>query len=480
LKLKGVRSYQLMLAPDKATIYPEFLPRWADPAADSATSELLANVGQELYVDTRATLLEARSRFSVPLYYKTDSHWNRFGAWLAFRAFSINFSKKESGLRLLSDEQVRVSKISERGGGDLANFLRLKEVLRDKEVSVDIVGENPIETEQYDFETGQLKASGGNPGIMPPRRPLLVKSKHALNNKKVLWFIDSFGYAMAPFMVATFSETLMLHYNSTDPACISRLVDIYKPDYVFITVVERAARNDLFKYLPPTRVTSSDLFRIISPNGGEELAKGNNYLIKWNTTGAGTDVAIALYKNGGYLQTIAGKAPNTGFISWLIPKSLANGSDYQIKIRSFTDASIFDYSDDRFTIQGSTFRLLVPNGSETWQKGHNVIITWKTGNIGGNVAIALYNAGAYITVISGSTANDGLFEWTVPAEIQNGEAYKIKIRSYVNNVSDFSDSNFIITDSAFLPWNNSWDSLNLNFSIPMKIFNLPVPIQSNN
>ncbi len=31
LKLKGVRLYQIMLAADKDTIYPEFLPDWAQP-----------------------------------------------------------------------------------------------------------------------------------------------------------------------------------------------------------------------------------------------------------------------------------------------------------------------------------------------------------------------------------------------------------------------------------------------------------------
>jgi alginate O-acetyltransferase complex protein AlgJ len=250
LKRKGVRLYRVMLVPDKSTIYPEFLPDWAQPAADSATNTLLANISQGLYVDTRPALRAAKSQFSEPLYYKTDTHWNSLGAWVAFRAFAMEVARTEAGLRWLPEQQVRVQKVIERHGGDLGRLLRISEMLRDSEVAIEIDRERPIETEQYDFGTGHLTVSGGNPQVEAPERPLLVKSKHALNQNRVLWVRDSFGTALAPFMAATFTETLQLHYEESDPALFARLVETYKPDYVFITVVERCARHKWFKTLP--------------------------------------------------------------------------------------------------------------------------------------------------------------------------------------------------------------------------------------
>ena len=250
LKRKGVRLYRVMLGPDKSTIYPEFLPDWAQPAADSATNTLLATVSQGLYVDTSTALKAAKSQFSEPLYYKTDTHWNSLGAWVAFRAFAMEVARTETGLRWFSEQQVRVSKVIEIHGGDLGMFLRMPEMLRDNEVAIEIDSESPIETEQYDFETGHLTVSGGNPKIGAPERPLLVKSKHALNQNRVLWLRDSFGTALAPFMAATFTETLQLHFGTTDPALFARLVETYKPDYVFITVVERDAHSKWFENLP--------------------------------------------------------------------------------------------------------------------------------------------------------------------------------------------------------------------------------------
>lgn len=251
LSQKGVSTFRVMLGPDKATIYPEFLPGWAQPAAESATDTLLANVSQGLYIDTRTALRAAKSQFSESLYYKTDTHWNSLGAWVAFQAFQREIARTETGLRLLTEQDVRISNVNERQGGDLAKFLRLKEILRDDEVAIDIMSELPLETEQYDFETGRLKRSGGNPEIHTAQRPLLVKSKNALNQKRVLWLRDSFGTAIAPFMAATFSETLQLHYDAAHPELFARLVDIYKPDYVFITVVERGARRKRFGSFPP-------------------------------------------------------------------------------------------------------------------------------------------------------------------------------------------------------------------------------------
>jgi hypothetical protein len=114
-----------------------------------------------------------------------------------------------------------------------------------------LVGQPPIETEQYDFETGHLMVSGGNPQIGAPQHPLLVKAKHALNQKRVLWLCDSFGAAMAPFMAASFTEILQLHYMAANPVRLARLVNTYKPDYVVVTVVERGAREKWFENLPP-------------------------------------------------------------------------------------------------------------------------------------------------------------------------------------------------------------------------------------
>lgn len=272
-KQHGVRLYKIMLGPNKDSIYPEFLPDWMRPAADSKINTLLTNDSNGFYVDTRPALRAAKSQFSEPLYYQTDAHWNSLGAWVAYRAFAKNVDREERGLHWLSDQQVRVVKVNTNREGDLASYIRMpKGILHDSDVAVEIAGSYPIETEWYDFKTGNRTAFGGitevgAEGSVPGTawQPLIVKSKNAMNHKKVLWLCDSFGLAMAPFMAATFTETLHLHEAAAlvTNGELAQLVAAYKPDYVFITVVERivvqrATPGSIGVYLisrPPETIT---------------------------------------------------------------------------------------------------------------------------------------------------------------------------------------------------------------------------------
>jgi alginate O-acetyltransferase complex protein AlgJ len=262
LQRKGVKLYRIMIAPNSSTIYPEFLPNWVQTTStNSVTDALFANVSPDIYFDTRQALLRAKSQFTQPLYYRTDSHWNNLGAWVAFHAFTNAIARTENDLHWFSEKNINISDVTVRNGGDLASVLSLQFVLQDSEVAITINTDHPVTTEQYDFGTGHLIASGRNFVVEPPKNPILVKSKYALNQKKVLWIHDSFGSAIRQFMVATFSETLQLPWGEMDNTSFIRLVNIYKPDYVFVTIAERNIRKKWFMYLSPEDESLSDTKR---------------------------------------------------------------------------------------------------------------------------------------------------------------------------------------------------------------------------
>jgi hypothetical protein len=89
---------------------------------------------------------------------------------------------------------------------------------------------------------------------------------------------------------------------------------------------------------------------------GIALNRGQACLIKWGSwagqTGS-TTVRIDLYVNGVFAQNITPSTPNTGSFSWTPSFALPAGSAYKIKITSTANASIFDYSDNNFTIGGT-------------------------------------------------------------------------------------------------------------------------------
>jgi alginate O-acetyltransferase complex protein AlgJ len=76
----------IAIAPDKHAIYPEFLPRHLAGRGTGPADQLMSDAAGLDLLDLRPVLLEAKSSSGLPLYYRNDSHWNEFGAYLAYRA----------------------------------------------------------------------------------------------------------------------------------------------------------------------------------------------------------------------------------------------------------------------------------------------------------------------------------------------------------------------------------------------------------
>lgn len=252
LASKGVKLFRVIIGPNKGTIYPEYLPFWAKPSSPNATDSLFAGTGKVHYVDLRWALLAAKANQPEALYYKTDTHWNSLGAAIAFQAFAQQVGTAAPEIQWPSQKAYELIRVDPRGGGDLANFLRLQAHLSDSEPIIN-ASSLPLETSQSDFDTMELLNQGGNPRVDAPTKPLLVKSVGALNKKKVLWLRDSFGVALSPLMAATFSEVVQLHWGKAikPDGRFLQLVEEWKPDYVFFTVVERGARAPWFSAYPP-------------------------------------------------------------------------------------------------------------------------------------------------------------------------------------------------------------------------------------
>ena len=256
---RGVRVFRVMIAPNKGSVYPEYMPDWARPASPNGTDALFAATGRTRYIDLRPVLIAERARQPVAVYYQTDTHWNYLGAGLAFRAFAREVARDAPKLRWPADEAYAINRVDPRIGGDLARFLRIPNDFDDEEPIINALS-LPVQTTQYDYDTGRLVLKGGNPPVDSPLRPLLIRSEGALNRTKVLWLRDSFGQMMAPLMAATFSDVIQLHWDEAlkPDLRLARLVDEWKPDYVFFTVVERASRDPKFFVLPPPAGTQAD------------------------------------------------------------------------------------------------------------------------------------------------------------------------------------------------------------------------------
>jgi len=85
-------TYMFVIAPDKKSIYSEFLPNGLKARNKDGMFRQLVNYmkseSEFKITDLRPPLLEAKKENQV--YYKTDSHWNQLGAFVAVKTIADN------------------------------------------------------------------------------------------------------------------------------------------------------------------------------------------------------------------------------------------------------------------------------------------------------------------------------------------------------------------------------------------------------
>ena len=239
LQSLGVHDFRVLVWPDKDSIYPQALPRWALPIGTSPLDALAKQIGPSLLVDTRAALRAARTRLDAPLYYQTDTHWNMLGAWVAFRHWAEAVPMGSLPIRWPAPSSMQSLGTQAADSGDLARLIRLSLPRHDREALVRFDTEAPVTTQSVDFDSGVELGRDGNGFVAPPAKPMLVHAQGALNQARVLWLRDSFGTAVSPFMAASFSTTLHVQHHGVNAQGLEALVRRFKPDHVFVTVVER-------------------------------------------------------------------------------------------------------------------------------------------------------------------------------------------------------------------------------------------------
>jgi hypothetical protein len=158
-----------------------------------------------------------------------------------------------------------------------------------------------------------------------------------------------------------------------------------------------------------------------------------------------TNVKIELYKGGIFQETIESSTENDGTYTWTqVTPSLADGTDYKVRISSVSDSTIYDESDSAFTIATQpSITVTSPIGGESWAVGSTQQITWEWTGAVGDVKIRYStNNGSTWKIVAGSTANDGSHDWTVP-NFPSSDCL-VWVSETDGDASDTSDATFSI------------------------------------
>ena len=227
----GIR-YLFVVAPNKQTIYPEYLPDYLQKDRGQSRlqqlSAYLKTHSDVSILDLSTALNEEKQRHRV--YYLTDTHWNDRGAYTAYLAIM------DRVVQWFPEASVRQNKIIETEnipgpGGDLAGMLDMADTMRE---------ENPVLKVQQTTCSPEISKAVADfmktPADLIRSKPFMTKCD--TSKLRAVVFRDSFFNAVVPFIAEDFNRIDYV-WKPYDHAIMKELIEQQKPQIVIEEMVER-------------------------------------------------------------------------------------------------------------------------------------------------------------------------------------------------------------------------------------------------
>jgi alginate O-acetyltransferase complex protein AlgJ len=228
LARRGIK-YLFVIAPNKETIYPEFLPEWMTRVSSTTRlDQFMAYMKEHSTVevlDLRPVLIEAKKRARI--YLVTDTHWNYYGGFIAYQAIMQALRHQLPGL----DEPLPLAafeiRYSQKYVGDLATALGQEKSMPEKDFVL-LAPRPPLQPVKCCEDTNILNKKW-TIGAYP------VYSENAHQKYKALFFRDSFSDYLKVFFGRHFKRVVYIWLCIWDTSVIER----EQPDVVVDQIVER-------------------------------------------------------------------------------------------------------------------------------------------------------------------------------------------------------------------------------------------------
>jgi len=222
-------QYLFVVAPEKQSVYSQYLPNWLPeyPQVHTRTAQLIDFVrggpAAANIFDLGDPLRTVAAHEQV--FYRTDTHWNDDGAFVAYTAIIRILSERFPGMEPLPPSRLRRT-TSNIQGRDLARLLGVARHVTDEQPSIFVVDAQARNVSEQ-IEINECERMGGfSPAVYE-------NANHTL--PKAIVFGDSFSWSMHPWLAEHFSRLVYLPEHVLDPAVIER----EKPDVVIHELVER-------------------------------------------------------------------------------------------------------------------------------------------------------------------------------------------------------------------------------------------------
>ena len=216
----------LFVGPNKSSVYAEYLPKEVVPSAkrySTFITDELRGISNLHVVDPTDFLIRNKSD-EGHLYWRTDTHWNQKGAYIAYRSLldELNLKVPTVNFSLAGTRQ-----------GDLIGISKLENfpLHADDDWKFEILEDSEIFAEELAHETEDTFGWKG----------VVVNSK--ATNNMITWVIgDSFTSLIRSYLNASFKEVHYVgHWNDKLKTLPTELINAdRKPDLILVVRVERS------------------------------------------------------------------------------------------------------------------------------------------------------------------------------------------------------------------------------------------------
>jgi alginate O-acetyltransferase complex protein AlgJ len=209
-------------APDKASIYPEYMPPALVPGSGQTRLDQLDQrlSGDPGLLDLRSALLAGKP--AGQLYFKADTHWNDLGAYVGYRAIM-----RRLGLPPLERDPRRLVPIRVR-----VDIARISAVARTEPTTL------------YRRRCTAARPSGFDPAVFDRQRRnrqpayTIPGTVCPTGHGRLLIFHDSFATGLAPYLSDTFARVVYV-WRTPSFAAMQAMAAAEHPSVVIEERVER-------------------------------------------------------------------------------------------------------------------------------------------------------------------------------------------------------------------------------------------------
>lgn len=220
---KSGRTFVLVIAPNKSTMVPQFMPKtYADKACSTKAAGPLWNslINDAKAVDLRPSMITVAKDLGHPIYPPTDTHWSDEGSILMTRSIA----------EAITPGLTRTWKTTPSGTYNSPADL------------LPMIGETGTKTETSYTIMPDGRTNRTAPAIRNMNRPVghTAKPITGTTRKRTIMFGDSFTLAASKYLPAAFSDLTMYSYDEAGGNADKTIDRILKSRVVVLEMVERA------------------------------------------------------------------------------------------------------------------------------------------------------------------------------------------------------------------------------------------------